>query len=54
MRNCIARGTVEFEHVSKRYRLGTWGTLRGTVSTLLSGNSDGREHVIWALRDVNF
>ena len=50
------KGTVEFESVSKRYRLGTLGTLRGTVSAMLSrnGDSDDRQHMLWALRDVSF
>jgi lipopolysaccharide transport system ATP-binding protein len=51
-----AVGTVTFEHVSKRYRLGTVNTLRSAVSKLLSrgDNSTEGERLIWALRDVSF
>ncbi len=51
-----AKGTVEFEHVSKRYRLDTFGSLRNTVSALFSrnGNSNEGRRTIWALRDVSF
>lgn len=50
------KGTIEFEHISKRYRLGTLGTLRGAVSALLSrgDNSSDGQRVMWALRDVTF
>lgn len=52
----LATGTIVFADVSKRYRLGALGTLRGTVSALLA--KDGRENhwrqTIWALRDVGF
>jgi lipopolysaccharide transport system ATP-binding protein len=56
MINQMSRGTVEFTGVSKRYRLGTFGTLRGAVSALLSknGKSGDRRRVLWALRDVTF
>lgn len=57
MRNRTAtKGTVEFEHVSKRYRLGAQGTLRGTVSALLSHlrNGGDAQRTLWALRDVSF
>lgn len=52
----IKKGTVEFEQVSKRYRLGTLGTLRETLSTLLAknGGSDDRRRILWALQDVTF
>ena len=30
------KGLIIFDHVSKRYRLGALGTLRGTVSALLT------------------
>jgi ABC-type polysaccharide/polyol phosphate transport system ATPase subunit len=56
MSNHVKKGTVIVDHVSKRYRLGTLGTLRGTVSALLSHLCNGRDtrHVLWALRDVGF
>jgi len=57
MMNHTAKGTVEFENVSKRYRLGTLGTLRGTVSALLSRGNDELDNwrrVLWALREVTF
>ncbi|MBN1659128.1 MAG: ABC transporter ATP-binding protein, partial [Anaerolineae bacterium] len=49
-------GTVEFQHVSKRYRLGSLGTLRGTISALLARDSheNGWRQTIWALQDVGF
>lgn len=51
-----AKGTVEFDQISKRYRLGTLGTLRGTVSALLekNGGPDSARRILWALRDVSF
>jgi lipopolysaccharide transport system ATP-binding protein len=55
MRSDMARGTIEFEQVSKRYRLGSLGTLRGAVSDLLSrGREEDRRRLMWALRDVSF
>jgi len=49
-------GTVIFDKVSKRYRLGAQGTLRGTVSDLLSRlcNRDNGQRILWALREVSF
>jgi lipopolysaccharide transport system ATP-binding protein len=49
-------GTIEFNQVSKRYRLGMLGTLRGTLSTLLSrdNGSDDVCRTLWALRGVTF
>lgn len=51
-----ARGTVEFNRVCKRYRLGSLGTLHATVGALFSRDGDehdwGRE--VWAVRDVSF
>jgi len=48
-------GTVRFEGVSKRYRLGALGTLRGTVAALMSRSRDGEGlRDLWALRDVSF
>lgn len=56
MKICSLKGTVEFEQVSKRYQLGSLGTLRNAVSTLLSRSSDADNwrRILWALRDVNF
>lgn len=50
------KGTVEFDSVSKRYRLGAQGTLRGTVAALLRGNRNTGEwrRTLWAVRDVSF
>ena len=50
------KGIVECRNVSKRYRLGALGTLRGTVSALLSknGNAENMQRTLWALRDVTF
>jgi lipopolysaccharide transport system ATP-binding protein len=50
------KGSVEFANVSKRYRLGTLGTLRDTVSTMLSRNGGlgDWQRTLWALRDVSF
>jgi ABC-type polysaccharide/polyol phosphate transport system ATPase subunit len=50
------KGAVQFDHVSKRYRIGTWGSLRGALSSWLSRESDdgsGRQ-VLWAVRDLSF
>lgn len=46
-------GTVLFDGVSKRYRLGALGTLRSTLAALGKGNRDGARD-LWALRDVSF
>jgi lipopolysaccharide transport system ATP-binding protein len=56
MRELAAKGTIEFQHVSKRYRLGTLGTLRGAISSVLSRGDKPNHtpHVLWALRDVSF
>jgi lipopolysaccharide transport system ATP-binding protein len=48
-------GSVIFDGVSKRYRLGTAGTLRGTLSALLQGERKRDDlHDLWALKDVSF
>lgn len=50
------KGLVEFKNVSKKYRLGAQGTLRGTVGALFrreAGASD-RTRTLWAVRDVSF
>ncbi|MBN1875875.1 MAG: ATP-binding cassette domain-containing protein [Anaerolineae bacterium] len=48
-------GTIVFEQVSKRYRLGTLGNLRGTAAALVrrAGSNDGSRD-FWALKDVSF
>lgn len=46
-------GAVAFENVSKRYRLGTLGTLRGELTALMNRRKND-QHVLWALKDVNF
>ena len=46
--------TVEFQGVSKRYRLGTSGTLRGALSTLLARKKSTAPCTFWALSDVSF
>lgn len=46
-------GTISFENVSKRYRLGNLGTLRGVVSSLFE-KSNGNPQNFWALQDVSF
>ncbi len=50
------KGAIQFEHVSKRYRLGTWGSLRVALSSWLASKNDreSERRVIWALRDVSF
>ncbi len=47
---------VEFDKVSKRYQLGTPGSLRGTFSALLSkiNGADDTPSILWAVRDVTF
>lgn len=48
-------GTVVFEQVSKRYRLGALGTLRSTVAALARrGRRDDDPHDFWALKDLSF
>ncbi len=47
-------GTVLFDHVSKRYRLGALGTLRSTLEALTSRRREDAAHDLWALRDVSF
>jgi lipopolysaccharide transport system ATP-binding protein len=52
----IEKGQIIFDHVSKRYRLGTLGTLRGSVSAALARwrGTDDSSGIFWALRDVSF
>lgn len=49
-------GTVIFDDVSKRYRLGALGTLRDTLAAMRtpSSNTDNPRRILWALRDVSF
>jgi ABC-type polysaccharide/polyol phosphate transport system ATPase subunit len=50
------KGLILFDHVSKRYRLGTLGSLRSTVADLLtpSHDKDDAARILWALDDVSF
>ncbi len=53
--NNLPVGTVVFDGVSKRYRLGGLGTLRSTVAALTSRRPDGDgPRDFWALKDVSF
>lgn len=53
--NNLPIGTVAFDRVSKRYRLGTLGTLRATVAALARRDrGDDGTRDLWALRDVSF
>lgn len=53
--NNLPIGTVEFDHVCKRYRLGTLGTLRGAVEGLMQrGDTGNSPRNLWALKDVSF
>ena len=53
--NSLPVGTVEFDGVSKRYRLGALGTLRSTVAALMRPGRDGNDRRdLWALKDVSF
>ena len=48
---------IEFEHVSKRYRLGTRASLRDAASRLrarLQGRDLDEGNVLWALNDLSF
>jgi lipopolysaccharide transport system ATP-binding protein len=48
-------GSIEFDHVSKLYRLGALGTLRSTVAALTQrGRDDDGPRELWACRDVDF
>lgn len=53
--NNLPIGTVVLDGVCKRYRLGTHGTLRGTLEALMRRT---RGHIepsdLWALKDVSF
>ena len=55
MKSQFEKGLVQFEHVSKRYRLGALGSLRSTVADWFSRPAaEDRRRVLWALRDVSF
>lgn len=56
MTDHLLEGSLAFEHVSKRYRLGTLGTLRDSVSSLLTRlrGDDSAARTLWALSDVSF
>ena len=47
-------GSIIFDHVSKRYRLGMFGTLRGALGALRPGSRNDAGQILWALRDVSF
>ncbi len=51
--NDLPIGSVIFENVSKRYRLGSLGTLRGTLTALRTHRKEDRQD-LWALKDVSF
>ena len=53
--NTLPIGTIVFDRVSKRYRLGTLGTLRGAVTALTRRErGDDGPRDFWALKDVSF
>jgi ABC-type polysaccharide/polyol phosphate transport system ATPase subunit len=56
MNEHLPTGTIVFENVSKRYRLGMMGSLRGTLAALRAkpANGDNPRRTLWALRDVSF
>lgn len=56
MNSQLPIGTIVFDHVSKRYRLGTLGTLRSTLAALRasSNGADEARRLLWAARDVSF
>lgn len=56
MNSQLPIGTIKFEDVSKRYRLGTLGTLRSTWAALRASANDANEarRTLWAVRDVSF
>jgi ABC-type polysaccharide/polyol phosphate transport system ATPase subunit len=49
-------GTIVVNNVSKRYRLGVFGSLRATLAAIGSKPIDGdnASRTLWALRDVSF
>lgn len=51
----LPAGTIVFDDVSKRYRLGALGSLRSTVAALSSrGREENGARDFWALKDVSF
>ena len=56
MSDYAEKGFIVFDHVSKRYRLGALGTLRGSLSAGLfpSRFKDDSSRTLWALHDVSF
>jgi len=53
--NNLPIGTIVFDGVSKRYRLGALGTLRSTVAALAQrGRGGDGPRDLWALQDVSF
>lgn len=51
----LPAGTILFENVSKRYRLGALGTLRSTVAALSPRRrEEDAARDLWALKDVSF
>ena len=48
-------GTIIFDNISKRYRIGALGTLRGALSTWLSRKDEtDSSRILWALKEVSF
>jgi len=56
MNDSLATGTIVFDDVSKRFRLGMLGTISSTLSALRPNarNDDTGSQVFWALRNVSF
>jgi lipopolysaccharide transport system ATP-binding protein len=56
MSDTLPVGTIIFDNVSKRYRLGAFGSLRGTLAAIRAKPSDGdnARRTLWALRDASF
>lgn len=53
--NDLPVGTIVLDGASKLYRLGTPGTLRGTLEALMQRARDGESPgSLWALKDVSF
>jgi lipopolysaccharide transport system ATP-binding protein len=53
--NSLPIGTIVFDKVSKRYRLGALGTLRNTVAALMERRKhDEDSQNLWALKEVSF
>jgi lipopolysaccharide transport system ATP-binding protein len=53
--SALPKGTVLFDNVSKRYRLGALGTMRDRLDSWRGRNQDeDASRILWALRDVSF